>query len=348
MAKLIVLLSGSVSSGKSTLAERLKGQFGFELIKTWQLLHHLHPDVPLDRQSLQDLGEELDRKTNGEWVVRGLQHYVNQHDADALIIVDAVRILDQIKAVRRGYGAIVKHIHLSAPQEVLEKRYSKRKRHDIKELASYEEVLKSETERNVPDLAGKADIDVDTARCTAEDVLVRAACQLGLYGRGFDRVVDVLIGGQFGSEGKGQVAAYLARDYDMLIRVGGPNAGHKVFEDPEPYAFHTLPSGTRHCSAHLVIGPGAVIDVPTILREINECSIAPDRLSIDPQALIITDADRRGEEELVRNIGSTGQGVGWATARRIRDRGVNHVMLARDVDALAPFVRSTSEVIGDR
>jgi adenylosuccinate synthase len=66
-----------------------------------------------------------------------------------------------------------------------------------------------------------------------------------LYGRGYARLVDVMVGGQYGSEGKGHVASYLAGEYDFLVRVGGPNAGHKVYEEPKPFTFHHLPSGTR-------------------------------------------------------------------------------------------------------
>ena len=69
--------------------------------------------------------------------------------------------------------------------------------------------------------------------------------------------MDVVVGSQFGSEGKGQVCAYLASEYEALMRVGGPNAGHTVYAEPEPDQFHLLPSGTnRNSEAQLIIGPG--------------------------------------------------------------------------------------------
>src|SRR5947209_703177 len=223
MAKMILLLSGSVATGKSTLASLLEQRFDFHGVKTWRLLQSVEPEVALDRESLQALGEELDKKTGGQWVVEQLDKVVRTKP-DALVVVDAVRIQGQIDFIRRGFGAIVKHIHLEAPSEILTKRYKTRTGKPIKELDSYEKVLKNETERAVPKLADTADIVVDTNRNTPEDVLVRTACHLGLFGRGYHRVVDVLIGGQYGSEGKGQVAAYLAPEYDVLVRVGGPNA----------------------------------------------------------------------------------------------------------------------------
>ena len=58
---------------------------------------------------------------------------------------------------------------------------------------------------------------------------MRAATHLGLLTREYARLVDVIVGGQYGSEGKGHIASFLAREYALLVRVGGPNAGHKVF-----------------------------------------------------------------------------------------------------------------------
>src|SRR5205807_105332 len=114
----------------------------------------------------------------------------------------------------------------------------------------------------------------------------------------------VVVGGQYGSEGKGHIASFLAREYDLLVRVGGPNAGHTVYEVPEPYTFHHLPSGSRCSDAQLVIGPGAVLYIPILLKEIADCSIDTNRLSIDPQAMIITEEDRVSEERLQKEIGS--------------------------------------------
>jgi adenylosuccinate synthase len=347
MPKMILLLSGSVASGKSTLASLLEQRFGFQVVKTWHLLKAVQPDVPQDRQSLQALGEELDRKTSGRWVVEELDKVV-RGTPDGLIVVDAVRIQGQIDSVRSGFGPIVKHVHLEAPTEILAKRYKTRADKPIKELDSYDQVLKNETERSVPELADKADIVIDTTQNTPGDVLVRTACHLGLLGRGYNRVVDVLVGGQYGSEGKGQVAAYLAPEYDVLVRVGGPNAGHSVFEQPEPVIFHSLPSGTlRANNAQIVIGAGAVVNVDTLWREINTFQLHHERLTIDPQVMIISSADIEREKANVAGIGSTGQGVGAATARRILDRGVNHVQMAKDVDKLKPYVRPAHDVIED-
>ena len=203
------------------------------------------------------------------------------------------------------------------------------------------------TERNVKRLARDADVIIDTARCTELDVEVRAAAHLGLSGRDTGPLVDVIVGGEYGSEGKGNVAFYLAPEYDMLVRVGGPNAGHVVpRQDGSPFTHRLLPSGTQNSTAHLLLGPGAVIDVSTLQTEIAACGVEHDRLSVDPQVMVISDADIEAEQALVRRIGSTGKGVGAATARRILDRGAG-VKLARDIPDLAPYIRDSHEVLED-
>lgn len=345
MVKQIVLLSGPVASGKTTLAEQLVDRFGFKLIKTWQLLTELEPDVPRDRESLQALGEKLDSATNGEWVAECLGRFSLRLRDEARIVVDSVRIQEQIDSVRRGFAQFtnVTHLYLDAADEDKVQRYASRRRADIQELDSYESVQKNSTEKNVVKLAQKADVVINTSRCDEGDVLVRAASKLGLYGTGYCRVVDTIVGGQYGSEGKGQVAAHLAKEYDLLIRVGGPNAGHKVYRRDKPDTFHILPSGSRVPGTQLMLGAGAVVNVSKLLEEIASLEVTPDRLTIDPQVMVINEQDVERENGLVKAIGSTGQGVGEATARRILQRQGSSVQLARDILSLRPYVRPAWE-----
>lgn len=346
MAKLIVLLSGPICSGKSSLCRELEARFGAYVLKTRQLLSEYDPKIKQEREALQKAGDKLDRTTHGVWVRDALTKVVARLPEDALVVVDSVRIESQIEAVRSAFGHRVAHVHVYAPKEVLGSRYAQRDG-EIKEVQSYDTVQKNKTERNVVRLSELADVVIDTSQCHEAEVLVRAASALGLYGREYLRLVDVLVGGQYGSEGKGHIASYLAREYDILVRVGGPNAGHKVYEVPEPYTHHQLPSGTRCSDAHLIIGPGAVLYVPSLLKEIAECRIEATRLSIDPQAMLISDEDRKDEILLTKEIGSTGQGVGAATARRImqRHRPEKSAQLARSSTELRPFLRDTQEIL---
>jgi adenylosuccinate synthase len=344
LVKQIILLSGPIGSGKTTLSRNLENRFGVVSLKTKDVLKELSRHIKPERLALQRFGETLDRRTKGQWVRDALLRKLNTLPDGAIILVDSVRIEAQIEAIRQAYGPRVFHIHLQASDQELTRRYNERP-NDIKELASYSDAKKNKTERQVARLADIADVVIDSERCTEHDVHVRAASYLGLYGREYLRLVDVFVGGQYGSEGKGNIVSYLAREYDILLRVGGPNAGHTVYEEPEPYTFHHLPSGSRCSDAQLVIGPGAVLYVPKLLEEISDCKIDALRLAIDGQAMIISDADRAEEEKLKKEIGSTGQGVGAATSRRIMGRGTDPPKLARDIADLKPFIKDTRELL---
>jgi adenylosuccinate synthase len=347
LASRIILLSGPVASGKTTLGDSLVGRYGLVRLKSRELIHTLLKTQP-ERAALQLGGDALDRKTKGRWIADALARELLDRPADAMVLVDSVRIETQVKAIREAFGPRVTHVHLTAPIDELSRRYRDRRR-ELKELSSYRQVRTNPTEKNIESLARLADVVVDTHRSTPEEVVIRVAARLGLYGRSYDRLVDVLVGGQYGSEGKGQIAAYLAPAYDVLVRVGGPNAGHKVYEEPEPFTFHHLPSGTRrNAQAHVVIGPGAVISVEGIMNEISKCELSKERLSIDPQAMIIDPRDVRGESGLVKKIGSTGQGVGLATVRKIlRTSASPPVRLAEAVPAFKEYLRETRTVLDD-
>lgn len=303
----------------------------------------------LERSALQAAGEALDKETDGAWVCDAVTRELQKHDEDVTVVVDSVRIRQQCDAFRRGFGTMrVVHLHLKASREVLAERYATR-RGPMQELASYGAVLADPTEAQVDSLQPIADIVIDTEQSTAEDVFIRAASRLGLYGRGVERLVDVLVGGQWGSEGKGNVAGHLAPEYEVLVRVGGPNAGHQVYSEPKPQKFFHLPSGTtRAPKAKIVLGPGSTLWLPKLQEEIAECELEPDRLCIDPQAMMIEKADREFETKLKEQIGSTAQGVGAATARKVlRTSADPPVRLAREVPELKPYIRETLGILDD-
>lgn len=340
-----IALSGPVSSGKSTLAKSLACRFPkIHIFKTHELIQESLVSE-LKRKSLQDAGESLDKRTSGGWVAQALAKKIPNIPDDASVIVDSVRISGQVAELRKAFGNRVVHVHLTAPLEELNQRYRRRKS-NIKELSSYKEVKANATERQVESLKDIADIVIDTHRCTEDDVLVRAASRLGLFERGYTPIVDVLVGGQWGSEGKGHIASYLAQEYDVLVRVGGPNAGHTVYRTDGPFTYYHLPSGTQECQALIVIGPGAVLNEHGLRQEIMDAKFSTDRLRIDPQAVIIEEADIQAENSQLIDIGSTKQGVGAATARKLlRTAAKPRVRLARDIPELESYVDKTWKIL---
>ena len=346
MARVVVVLSGPVSAGKTTLATRLDDRFGAIHLKTSVLLEELAEGrVALERGAMQRFGARLDTQTGGKWVAEDLVPRITNLPRDAVVVVDAARIAGQIDALRAGLPRQVVHMHLTAPRDVLERRYTKRPKTRFKERATYAEVLANATERRVSKLKNDADVVIDTGKSTRKDVEVRAASYLGLNARDPGAVVDVIVGGQYGSEGKGNIAYAIGSDYDLLCRVGGPNAGHKVPRD-KPLTHRLLPSATLTSEAPILIGPGAVLNTEVLFDELSASGVEDGRLHIDPQAMIISSDDIGNEKILVKEIGSTGQGVGAATARRIAARR-DGTQLARDVDLLKPFIAPAQDILAD-
>lgn len=337
----VVLISGHICTGKSELALRLNRDFGYHAVSTSNILriiaetHH----AATDRLALQSLGDDLDKQTNHRWLLDEVIKEATNLTGEPPIVVDNVRTWDQLQHFRTYHGFSVIHAHLWAPKKILEQRYSKKNAERPDEAGqSYTDADLIKNEKDIQAFKNDADVRINTARTDSADTLVRVAARLGLYGGSDIRCVDVIVGGMYGSEGKGHVAAYLANDYDILVRVGGPNAGHTVSSASGVYTYHQLPSGARDTTAKLLLGPGMTVYVPDLLKEIAECNVSRERLFIDPQTMIIEDVDFKSEEELKKNIASTGRGSGAAAARRILDRKPGAVRLARDIPELEQYV----------
>lgn len=336
-------MSGPLASGKSKLTDQLTQRFGVKRISTRTLL--LRASSSDDRETLIKLGDQLDQSTKGKWVLDQFIAESGGAPEDQLWLVDAVRTLDQVAHFREHFGKRVFHIHLTAPIGVLRERYLARKP-EIREFSSYDEAKQhGATEAKIEELGTVANIVLQTHRADPPSLLAQATAGLGLFPLEVTRCVDVLVGAQYGSEGKGNICAHIALGYDVLMRVGGPNAGHKV-ADPK-YDYIQLPSGTlSNPNAKILIGAGATLSVKQVLKEINDLGLTEERLSIDPQAVIIEDTDIAQEEGTLEVIGSTKKGVGAATARKIMGRDDqpywgSKVRLARDIAEFKPFVRDT-------
>ena len=160
--------------------------------------------------------------------------------------------------------------------------------------------------------------------------------------------VTVVVGGQFGSEGKGKVAQYLAATNGAVaaIRVGGSNSGHTGFRgNGELEVLRQLPTAALLPDVACVIGPGSYVDVSILLDEIERTRISSDRLIIDESAFVITadDIEAEARSGLQRTIGSTGSGTGEAVRRRV-DRNFGALQV-RDVPELGEFSAETATVV---
>lgn len=137
--------------------------------------------------------------------------------------------------------------------------------------------------------------------------------------------LTVLVGGQYGSEGKGAIAAHVANDYDIHVRVGSPNAGHTIYWAGEKHVMQSIPCGWINPNATIVIGRGALLNMKQFMKElVHIMQYYPtflNRLKIDPEAGILDEKFHQQEGgtkgEMHRRIGSTGEGVGPARVARI-------------------------------
>ena len=143
-------------------------------------------------------------------------------------------------------------------------------------------------------------------------------------------MVIILVGGQWGDEGKGKVIDFLASKAQMVIRSqGGNNAGHTVITEDGEFKFQLIPSGILYPGCTCIIGNGVVVDPIVLLREISqlqERGIEPKNLIVSERAHMVMryhpifdqlEEEARGDDRL----GTTWRGIGPAYADKIRRIG---------------------------
>ncbi len=150
-----------------------------------------------------------------------------------------------------------------------------------------------------------------------------------LYGSGLSceeikaqKMVDVILGLQWGDEGKGKIVDYFAPAYDVVARFqGGPNAGHTLYVDGKKVVLHQIPSGIFHANKTNLIGNGVVLDVVTLKKECEQVAAMgvdyKKNLYISERAHLILPTHRALDKasELAKGndkIGSTLKGIGPA------------------------------------
>ena len=158
--------------------------------------------------------------------------------------------------------------------------------------------------------------------------------------------VTIVTGGQFGSEGKGKVAYYFAKNQfaKAAVRVGGTNSGHTVIgNNGEPIILRQLPTAAILPDIYCIISAGSYINIDILFYEMKLTGINKNRLKINPNAMIISDNDIINETNsgLINSIGSTGSGTGAAIQRKLSR--YSETKLAKDYNELKEFITPTTK-----
>jgi adenylosuccinate synthase len=144
--------------------------------------------------------------------------------------------------------------------------------------------------------------------------------------------VSIVVGSQWGDEGKAKAIDYLARTCDIIARFqGGANAGHTVIAGGEKFIFHLVPSGIMYPGKVCIVGNGVVFDAEQFLKEVDE--LCAKKISVEGR-LFISDLahlvlpyhkalDQFGESQAAeKKIGTTGRGIGPAYADKASRTGI--------------------------
>lgn len=133
---------------------------------------------------------------------------------------------------------------------------------------------------------------------------------------------DVVVGIQWGDEGKGKIVDNLARDYDIVVRYqGGHNAGHTIVVGGKKVALHLIPSGILYPNTVNLIGNGVVLNPQAFLDEVAQFEGAKGRIFISPKAHLILPyhelIDKAKESDEKTAIGTTCKGIGPAYTDKV-------------------------------
>jgi adenylosuccinate synthase len=139
----------------------------------------------------------------------------------------------------------------------------------------------------------------------------------------------VVVGAQWGDEGKGKIVDVLAEGADLVVRYqGGANAGHTVVKGDDEFILHQIPSGILHPATRCVIGNGVVLDPETLLKEMDELTArgiqVEGRLLVSDRAHLVLPYHKLLDQatERTQRIGTTGRGIGPAYEDKVARRGI--------------------------
>lgn len=167
-------------------------------------------------------------------------------------------------------------------------------------------------------------------------------------------MATIIVGAQWGDEGKGKIIDYLAKDFDVVVRYnGGNNAGHTIIIDGRKMILHHLPSGVLYQEKINVMGNGMVIDPLLLKEEIDLLESSGfninGRLFISERAHVIQQKHKEFEQDsgLAKRIGTTSRGIGPSYADKVYRTGLRVADILHLHPFLKPYVTDTSLLVND-
>ena len=158
----------------------------------------------------------------------------------------------------------------------------------------------------------------------------------------------IVTGGQWGDEGKGKIASYLALEDEPSVvgRSGvGPNAGHSLEWEGKEFGLREISCGFIQTKSDVLIGPGVLVNPEVFLDEVEKTGIE-DRIGVDPKCPIIEEKhieEDKSSDHLNDEIGSTGTGCGPANSERAN----RSIKLAEEIDELDEFITNVPKKINE-
>ncbi|MDC6212680.1 nucleoside monophosphate kinase [Ralstonia solanacearum] len=171
-------MSGGTGAGKSSVAMKLEQQFQFRRISSGGFLRSYAEQLSLgqEKRQLQNLGDQLDEETDFAWIVNDIAvPAIKNAPEQPNWLLDAVRKARQVQHFRECFGLRVRHIHLSAPEAILQRRYKERAKPGD---TTYEEVVAHPNEIASRSLEAIADQTFDTSMLSPAEIAhqILAAC----------------------------------------------------------------------------------------------------------------------------------------------------------------------------
>jgi adenylosuccinate synthase len=162
---------------------------------------------------------------------------------------------------------------------------------------------------------------------------------------------DLIVGLQWGDEGKGRIVDLYAADYDVVARfAGGDNAGHSIVVGDRELAVRIVPSGVMRSHVELFVGGGTVVNMQTLIEELDALAaigVDTSRVKVSDRAHIVfpyhVSRDLASERERASAIGTTGRGIGPAYVDRVARTGIRFADLLRGVADADSETRAAAE-----